>query len=372
MRKPMVILLGLTLGVAVSGLAAEKEFSGESGGSWFEPGNWSPNGVPSADDNVTIPAGIVVRADGVPTAKSLAIADGAGLSIFGANAVYTESVQFENYSTHTANGYGRIALNATAADAIGLAVVGNVTVSGTGWLAVGGFSQACAASVVIGGNLTLSGAAKMSVYAGPGTPRTVGSTLSVTGSLTVGAGTMLELGNHIGVKAYGVNGTAAHVGITAGAFEVEAGGTVRSVVGCNEYCEATEMGASGKGKDPTFAGSGHGGVGGYGTSASTPGGTLRVFGRSLAPAAERKGAASTWKARVQPGVRVKLGDRELPLARTDVWSLDATVPADLAPGTYAVRVSNGLMKRFSHSYRLKAILLTLCTIELEDLKRKSV
>ena len=81
---------------------------------------------------------------------------------------------------------------------------------------------------------------------------------------------------------------------------------------------------------------------GDGGDASTPGGTLRVFGRSLAPAAERKGAVSTWKARVQPGVRVKLGDRELPLARTDVWSLDATVPADMPPGTYDVQVSNGL------------------------------
>ena len=243
--------------------AAEKQFAGAAGGDWFAAENWSPAGVPTAADDVVIPAGVAVRADGgVPTAGSLAIGDGAGLSVFGANAVYAESVQFEKSNSHSANAYGRIALDATTADAIGISVVGDVTVSGAGWLAVGGFSQACAASVVIGGNLTLSGAAKMSVYAGPGTPRTVGSTLSVTGALTVGAGTMLELGNHIGVKAYGVNGTAAHVGITAGTFTVAEGGTVRSVVGCNEYCEATEMGSAGRGKDPTFAGSGHGGVGG--------------------------------------------------------------------------------------------------------------
>ena len=267
MKNAVLLMKGL---VAFGGFAEAKQFSGVSGGSWFEAGNWAPNGVPSADDDVTIPAGIVVRADGVPTAKSLAIADGAGLSIFGANAVYTESVQFENYSTHTANGYGRIAIDATTADAIGLSVVGDVTVSGTGWLAVGGFSQACAASVTIGGDLTLSGTAKVSVYAGPGTPKTTGSTLSVTGALTVGAGTMLELNNHIGVHNYGVAGTAAHVGIAAGTFKVEAGGMVRSVVGCNDYCEgAAAMGTLGRGSNPDYAASGHGGAGGWGKSTIT-------------------------------------------------------------------------------------------------------
>ncbi len=49
------------MGVAVSGLAVEKQFSGASGGDWFEASNWTPNGVPGADDDVTIPAGLVVR-----------------------------------------------------------------------------------------------------------------------------------------------------------------------------------------------------------------------------------------------------------------------------------------------------------------------
>ena len=66
--------------------------------------------------------------------------------------------------------------------------------------------------------------------------------------------------------------------------------------------------------------------------ASSPGGTLRVFGRSLAPYG--KGVAG------KP--RLKVGDRELALTKADVWSLDAAVPKDLAPGTYKVRVRNGL------------------------------
>lgn len=72
---------------------------------------------------------------------------------------------------------------------------------------------------------------------------------------------------------------------------------------------------------------------GDGGDASTPGGVLRVFGRSLAPS-----RAETPKA----GVGVLLGDRALVLEKTDVWSLTARVPADMPVGTYPVRVRNGL------------------------------
>ncbi len=67
--------------------------------------------------------------------------------------------------------------------------------------------------------------------------------------------------------------------------------------------------------------------------ASTPGGTLRIFGRALAPSTPGARAAKS---------RVRLGERELALERADVWSLDARIPADLAPGDYPVFVSNGL------------------------------
>ena len=65
---------------------------------------------------------------------------------------------------------------------------------------------------------------------------------------------------------------------------------------------------------------------------STPGGTLRIFGRSLAPYG--KSAHGT--------PRVMLGDRELVLEKCDVWNLDARVPSDMPPGTYTVRLRNGL------------------------------
>lgn len=72
---------------------------------------------------------------------------------------------------------------------------------------------------------------------------------------------------------------------------------------------------------------------GDGGDASTPGGVLRVFGRSLAPS-----RAETPKT----GVGVLLGGRALALEKTDVWSLTARVPADMPAGTYPVKVRNGL------------------------------
>ncbi len=71
---------------------------------------------------------------------------------------------------------------------------------------------------------------------------------------------------------------------------------------------------------------------GDGGDSSTPGGVLRMFGRSLAP--HDTNVAAT--------VRVRLGARELALEKVDVWSLNARIPADMKPGTYAVTVSNGL------------------------------
>ena len=71
---------------------------------------------------------------------------------------------------------------------------------------------------------------------------------------------------------------------------------------------------------------------GDGGDSSTPGGSLRLFGRSLAPYAKGKTAP----------VRVLLGDRELKLTKVDTWSLDAVIPHDVKPGTCTVRVDNGL------------------------------
>ncbi|MDO5319217.1 MAG: glycosyl hydrolase family 28-related protein [bacterium] len=72
---------------------------------------------------------------------------------------------------------------------------------------------------------------------------------------------------------------------------------------------------------------------GDGGDSSTPGGTLRVFGRSLAPyySAGAGGVPRVW-----------LGGRELVLEKKDVWSLDARVPVDMKPGRHPVQISNGL------------------------------
>ena len=92
---------------------------------------------------------------------------------------------------------------------------------------------------------------------------------------------------------------------------------------------------------------------GDGGDSSTPGGVLRIFGRSLAPYGAQDsdapvpGGAAGGEA-VAPadggrdGVSVWFGGRKLAVLRSDVWSLDAQVPADMKPGTYPVQVSNGL------------------------------
>ena len=244
--------------------AGEKRFVGASGGSWNDDGNWTLSGVPTEADDVVIPADTVVVADGVVTAKSLTMEAGAGLSFFGASAVYSEAVKIEKSADHTISGYGRIAANATSTDAVGLSVVQDVTVADGAWIAVGGFSQMCAATVAVGGDLTLSPGAKMSVYAGPGESCTdIGSTLAVAGTLSVAANAWLELPVHVGVYNYKVDATAAHVGVTAGTFKVAAGGLVRSVVGCNEFT-LTATASAGRAKSFDIAGSGHGGAGGWG------------------------------------------------------------------------------------------------------------
>lgn len=64
---------------------------------------------------------------------------------------------------------------------------------------------------------------------------------------------------------------------------------------------------------------------------ASPGGWLRLFGRSL----DRKGGA-------QIVLTAKDGKRiELKLTKKDVWSLDSVLPANLAPGVYTIKISNG-------------------------------
>ncbi len=65
---------------------------------------------------------------------------------------------------------------------------------------------------------------------------------------------------------------------------------------------------------------------------STPGGLMRMFGRSLAPYAK--------ETRARP--RVMLGGRELTVEKADVWSLDVRIPSDMPPGRHQVKISNGL------------------------------
>lgn len=65
---------------------------------------------------------------------------------------------------------------------------------------------------------------------------------------------------------------------------------------------------------------------------STPGGTLRVFGRSLAAYSKNTSAKP----------RIRLGSYELVLDKYDVWSIDARIPSNFPEGKYPVKISNSL------------------------------
>ena len=71
----IVITAFLAMVLAIPGaLGAEKVFWGASGAAWEEDGNWSDGMVPTAADDVRIPAGVIVTVVSTATAKSWATA----------------------------------------------------------------------------------------------------------------------------------------------------------------------------------------------------------------------------------------------------------------------------------------------------------
>lgn len=134
------------LAAAAFGDLTPKAWTG-GGGNWNDPDMWSPAGVPTADDAVTIPSGCAY-ADGDASVKSLVVAAGAKL-FFG--------------------GTGEDVLAAVPADAVTpetrtLSVAEDFTVNGQ--VAVGGLDAAGKFALAVGGGLSLGANAKLAVYAG--------------------------------------------------------------------------------------------------------------------------------------------------------------------------------------------------------------
>ena len=264
--------------------SADKVYVGATEGDWDTASNWDPAGVPTVSDDVYIPAGKRVMVPLSANVHSLTVSNNAAVSVFGATSAYTASGTA--VSSVLASGgsnkdiLGRMAADYTTTTQIGLQSIGDVTLLGSGQLIVGGFAQACRTHVGVGGDLVLSGTAKMAVYAGPtnGVSRAAGGgEVEVAGTATIGAGTTLELLCHIGKS--GLSGRGSAVVLDFGDTVVEAGGKIASIVGSSSYCEA----ACRPGAGSQYNGAGHGGKGGKGGNTSVNVAGANAYGNALAP-----------------------------------------------------------------------------------------
>ena len=134
---------------------------------WTQAANWSPSGVPGADDTVNIAGGSVYVESSVSIAN-LTVEAGASLYINATGSVYRAVSKSESKSI--------------------LNVTGGVKNSGS--IVVGGVDNAGGSYVTIGGDLIMNGKGVFSVYAGhvvdnpaPLDYKTGGGSLAVAGDI---------------------------------------------------------------------------------------------------------------------------------------------------------------------------------------------
>ena len=182
-----------------AGTGAEKAFVGEDGGDWDEPSNWSPSGVPGLTDLVTL-EGKTVYAAGVIGAASLTVASDAKLVVGGTGADV-------------------LAETAAEGERFGLKVTGDVAIAGQ--VSFGGKNLTAPLRVVVGGNLTLSDAAVLAVYATRAsdidfaTLYAEATPVAITGKLTLdGTSKIVPDSDYL---------TGASVRFAAGSVEIAAG-----------------------------------------------------------------------------------------------------------------------------------------------------
>ena len=127
-------------------------------GDFLDPSNWEPEGIPGANDDLTIGAGCC-QATNFAAAGSLEISGTAAyFRLASAGELWNSSV--ETSSSRPIAG--------TAVEEAGLVVARSLSLADKAQLGIGAIKQATYnASVTIGGDLRMSGAAKFFVSAGP-------------------------------------------------------------------------------------------------------------------------------------------------------------------------------------------------------------
>ena len=133
-RTCLYPVLSVVLSVSAV-LAAERTYTGADGGDWDTAANWTPEGVPTASDEVVITNGWVSLAQSAAIA-SLNLSGGT-LTVGGA----------------TASAASQTPLDPGFAGTLSLTVTGDATVSGQ--ISVGGLRQAARSVLAVGGDLTL-------------------------------------------------------------------------------------------------------------------------------------------------------------------------------------------------------------------------
>lgn len=177
MKNLRITLLSvLLLGGGWSVGAAVVTYTGAAGGNWETASNWDATRVPDSADDVYIPSGKVVKVAFTAEVASLTISTNGVVSVNGA----------------TTNVLSRLAADTNRTDPVGMTVTGNVTLVGSGSLAIGGNFQKCQSYLAVGGNLVLTNTAALAVYAGPTNAvysfKTGGARVTVTGITSVASG----------------------------------------------------------------------------------------------------------------------------------------------------------------------------------------
>jgi hypothetical protein len=173
----LLVLLFMTIG-SVSGV--DKTWDrGAGNNNWNSGNNWSPNGVPTADDDVTIPNDFDITVNTAAVCASFTIAGGNRsntITISNTNSLtVTGAITINN---GTGSGDNKI-INVGA----GTLTAGSVTMNDTGADNIDSYISVSTGTINVSGNITMNGAVARNqiVFTGAGTLN-----ISATGTITGG------------------------------------------------------------------------------------------------------------------------------------------------------------------------------------------
>ena len=178
-------LFTTALGAALLAAAADAAtLTASRDGEWTDAATWGGDGVPDASSDVVIAGRKVTHTQATSlAAASVTLTGAAKLVLWG-------------QATAVRGATPPAAIAATDAD-LSLTVAGDVSLSGSSWMTVGGLGSAYRPTLDVGGDLALSGTAAMAVYAGTVSQDNLvtfahgGAHVEVAGTLSTASGTWI-------------------------------------------------------------------------------------------------------------------------------------------------------------------------------------